>query len=234
MNALTWALLGAFFVPAGSMALYGVCAKEHALSRRVSVTVGSTLVIALSTLTGYALTGHYQGWREQRVDDLTDWQLAARLTEARRAVSASPQEAEAHFVLARTAYEAARYDEALTEVNAALSGNASRLEYLVLKVHVLYYKDGRRFSSEADKAASLVLRMDPINAPVHLLYATDAYLHARYPQAIAIWEKLLNSGAAAGNENAIRRAIAKAKAKASENPLGNEINNGALQDSQRR
>ena len=216
MNALLWTLAGASLIPATA----AVAAVRREKRWRDALVLAAVVAAAGSCL--YAATGRYNDWSVQTVDDTTDWQLAARLTQARRAVKADAADAEAVMRLAQAYYDAGRYRDAVSTLEEAQARFGQNLETMSLKAHALYYRDGRMFSPEAKRLVQAVLAANPVHVPVRLLLANDAFLHERWQEAIQEWELLLQSGAAESLRPAIRNAVAKARERLAQSSKTNQ------------
>lgn len=215
MNALTWVLAAAALVPTAVCAVYGVRHERAAqsVSRARAVTALLVAFIAAITVAGYGVFGRFSDWNHREVDEFTDWQLAAKITQARRAVKESAEDASAQLNLAQAYYDAGRYKDAVDTLDAATVLCGERLEFMSLKAEALYYRDARSFSKEVKDLVNRVLTSNPYNVPVRLLIANDAFLNGRYQEAIDQWELLLRSGAAAGQAKALNNAIANARSR---------------------
>lgn len=216
MNALLWTLAGASLIPAAA----AVAAVRREKRWRDALVLAAVVAAAGSCL--YAATGRYNDWSVQTVDDTTDWQLAARLTQARRAVKADAADAGAVMRLAQAYYDAGRYRDAVSTLEEAQARFGQNLETMSLKAHALYYRDGRMFSPEARRLVQAVLAANPVHVPVRLLLANDAFLHERWQEAIQEWELLLQSGAAESLRPAIRNAVAKARERLAQSSKTNQ------------
>lgn len=69
-------------------------------------------------------------------------------------------------------------------------------------------------SDEARSAADKALALNKLDVQTRMLLGQDAFLNARYAEAIAQWRMLLDSGAAPAQERALRNAIANAESRA--------------------
>ncbi len=218
MNGLFWVLSGATLVPAAAAAA-SVRGKGRA------VTLGSvfaaTVVIAAAAA-GYGVTGRYGDWMSRTTDEATDWQLAARLTEARRAAKAEDADAAAMLQLAQANYDAGRYADAVKAVEEAERRFGRSVESAVLKAEALYYREGRVLSREVKALLDEALAANPYHVPARLLLANDAYLHERWDEAIGEWEFLLRSGAVRGRERGIENALQKARIRQAQSSKTNQ------------
>lgn len=207
MNGLFWVLAGATLAPA-------VAAAASVRGTRCVATLGSALaataVLAVAAA-GYGVVGRFSDWMNRATDEATDWQLAARLTEARRAAKAEDADAAALLKLAQASYDAGRYADAVKVVEDAESRFGRSVETAVLKAEALYYREGRVLSTDVKALLDEALAANPYHVPARLLLANDAFLHERWDEAVGEWEFLLRSGVVRGRERVIENAIQKAR-----------------------
>ena len=110
MTTLAWVLALAALVPAGLCTAYGVRVSHTPGAARAKVlTVLAVVSILVLSAAGYGVLGRFSDWDTREVDEFTDWQLAARITEARRAVKADPENEAAQMKLAQSYYAAGLY-----------------------------------------------------------------------------------------------------------------------------
>lgn len=218
MNGLFWVMAGATLAPAAAAAASVRNLRRAAL---FGSALGVAAVIVLAAA-GYGAAGRWSDWMNRTTDEATDWQLAARLTEARRAAKAEDADAGALLALAQANYDAGRYGDAVKAVEDAEARFGRSVESAVLKAEALYYRDGRVLSREVKALLDEALAANPYHVPARLLLANDAFLHERWEEAIAEWEFLLRSGAVRGRERAIENAIAKARSRQAQSSKTNQ------------
>lgn len=214
MTTLAWVLALAALVPAGLCTAYGVRFSHTPGAARAKVlTVLAVVSILVLSAAGYGFLGRFSDWDTREVDEFTDWQLVARITEARRAVKADPENEAAQMKLAQSYYAAGLYKDAVDTLDAAVTLCGETQELLSLKAQALYYRDGRRFGPEVRALTERLLRANPYNVEIRLLIANDAFLTGNYQKAIDEWEFLIRSGAAAGQRAALENAVANARSR---------------------
>ena len=122
MTTLAWVLALAALVPAGLCTAYGVRFSHTPGAARAKVlTVLAVVSILVLSAAGYGFLGRFSDWDTREVDEFTDWQLAARITEARRAVKADPENEAAQMKLAQSYYAAGLYKDAVDTLDAAVT-----------------------------------------------------------------------------------------------------------------
>ena len=215
MTTLAWVLALAALVPAGLCTAYGVRFSHTPGAARAKVlTVLAVVSILVLSAAGYGFLGRFSDWDTREVDEFTDWQLAARITEARRACSAAGTGREfPRIALVEEDYAAGLYKDAVDTLDAAVTLCGETQELLSLKAQALYYRDGRRFGPEVRALTERLLRANPYNVEIRLLIANDAFLTGNYQKAIDEWEFLIRSGAAAGQRAALENAVANARSR---------------------
>ena len=196
MNELFWVLTGATLVPAAA-GFAAVRKSGRPFTKEAGIMTLSAVAVAAA---GYASIGHFGDWQVRTADEATDWQLAAGLTEARRAAKSETAD-----------YDGGKYAEAVDVLTESESRFGETSDAAALKAEALYYREGRKLTAEVKAITDRVLAANPYQVPVRLLLANDAFLNERWTEAIREWEFLLQSGAVKGRERAIENAIAKAR-----------------------
>lgn len=207
MNELFWVLTGATLVPAAA-GFAAVRKSGRPFTKEAGIMTLSAVAVAAA---GYTSIGHFGDWQVRTADEATDWQLAARLTEARRAAKAETADAASLLTLAQAYYDGGKYAEAVDVLTESESRFGETSDAAALKAEALYYREGRKLTAEVKALTDRVLAANPYQVPVRLLLANDAFLNERWTEAIREWEFLLQSGAVKGRERAIENAIAKAR-----------------------
>ncbi len=207
MNELFWVLTGATLVPAAA-GFAAVRKSGRPFTKEAGIMTLSAVAVAAA---GYASIGHFGDWQVRTADEATDWQLAARLTEARRAAKSETADAASLLTLAQAYYDGGKYAEAVDVLTESESRFGETSDAAALKAEALYYREGRKLTAEVKAITDRVLAANPYQVPVRLLLANDAFLNERWTEAIREWEFLLQSGAVKGRERAIENAIAKAR-----------------------
>ncbi|MGL4615884.1 MAG: tetratricopeptide repeat protein [Shewanella sp.] len=195
--------------------LLQAAAQLPQFSPRLPLLGGSLLV--LLTLAIYSQTGRYSDWDQGRVDDNIDYLVAAEITKAARTAKSEPQNPLALLTLAQAQSAGGQYAQAVVTLDKVLALGDADAEVLGAKANALYYREQRQMTAEIEAVISQALALSPFEVQTRMLLATDAYLHARYQDAIDHWQLLLAQPSGAINRDALHNAIQKAQMKLNEN-----------------
>ncbi|MGL4713275.1 MAG: tetratricopeptide repeat protein, partial [Shewanella sp.] len=184
------------------------------MSLNVPLVMGALLVLV--TLAIYSQTGRYSDWGQGRTDENIDYLVAAQITKASRVVQREPQNPLALLALAQAQSAGGLYTDAVRTLDTLLQLKGEDAEVLGAKANALYYAERRHISAATQAVIDQTLALSPFEPQTQMLLATDAYLHARYPEAIDHWQLLLAQPDSSINRTAINNAIAKAQKKLTE------------------
>ncbi|GIU06596.1 tetratricopeptide repeat protein [Shewanella morhuae] len=189
-------------------------AQLPAVSAKAPLLMGALLV--LLTLAIYSQTGRFHDWNQGKVDENIDYLVAADITKGIRLVEKEPQNTLALMSLAQAYSAGGLYADAVQTLDKLLLLTGEDAEVLGSKANALYYRDQRQISPETTQVISQALALWPTEPQTRLLLATDAYLNARYSEAISHWQQLLAEPSADINRDTIYTAIEKAQIKLNE------------------
>ncbi|MCD8340118.1 MAG: tetratricopeptide repeat protein, partial [Burkholderiales bacterium] len=154
---------------------------------------------------------HYTDWMDQRVDESKDYQLAAKITAARKEVADEPNNYQLKVNLANLYLQGGLFDEAVNSTEEAISQAGEKPSLLGLLAKAMYYRDGRKLGEDALHAIDKALKQDNFEVTSRMLLAEDAFRRGEYHKAIEEWQLLLDSNVAPENAKAFSNAIANAK-----------------------
>lgn len=231
MASLGWAIVGVLstcaawlFWQHSRLNRLQAAAQLPLVSPRWPLLAGSVLV--LLTLAIYSQTGRYRDWDQGRVDSNIDYLLAAEITKAARTAKSEPQNPLALLTLAQAQSAGGQYAQAVVTLDQLLALRGADAEaplakedlaqVLGAKAYAMYYRERRHMSADIEAVIHQALALAPFEVQTRMLLATDAYLHARYPEAIDHWQALLAQPSGA-NRDALHNAIQKAQMKLNEN-----------------
>lgn len=175
--------------------------------RTIMLFVGVAVVSAAI----YGYRGHFNDWQEQKLDDTKDFQLAAKITEARRAVIAKPKNIELKKELANLYMEAGLFDQAADALQEVIDIKGEDSAVLGMKARAAYYRDGRKMNAEVEDLLDKAIALNKNEVQSRMLIAEDAFRNGNYQKAIDQWQLLLDAGVAPDKERAFKNAIRNAK-----------------------
>ena len=166
----------------------------------------------------YASTGRYQAWQayQSRPDplaglsprDLQDKELGA----LHQRLQDSPRDLDGWAELGQLYLYRDEYEDAWLAYQrlALLEGGASAAT-LAAQATVRYYQAGQRLTPEASRLLDASLALDSGEVSALMLQASDHFLHGRYGDAIALWQRLLDGERPRINRAALIQAIQTAR-----------------------
>ncbi|CAM3986309.1 heme lyase NrfEFG subunit NrfF [Aeromonas bestiarum] len=203
--------------PATEQALRTRVASSHTASRPQPWLLLGALLLAL--IAGvYAGTGRYQAWQayQDRPDplaglsprDLQDKELGA----LHLRLQSNAQDLDGWAELGQLYLYRDEYEDAWLAYQrlALLEGGASAAT-LAAQATVRYYQAGQQLTPEARHLLDAALALDKGEVSALMLLAADHFLHGRYSQAIALWQRLLDEERPRINRAALIQAIQTAR-----------------------
>lgn len=181
------------------------------------------LLLPLAALV-YAKLGAFGQWQEARVDERIDYQLAGRITGARRELEARPGDVGVMRKLAVLYGEGSRYGDAASLWQQVRLLEGEKSELFAREAEALYYRDGRILSQTSSGLIARALRLDPFDLQSRLLLATAFYQAGELAAARGQWQWLLDSNVGEPRREAIERALARVDARVEARPKDNRVN----------
>ena len=166
----------------------------------------------------YASTGRYQVWQayQSRPDplaglsprDLQDKELGA----LHRRLQDNPRDLDGWAELGQLYLYRDEYEDAwLAYQRLALLEEGASAATLAAQATVRYYQAGQRLTPEASRLLDASLTLDSGEVSALMLQASDHFLHGRYGDAIALWQRLLDGERPRINRAALIQAIQTAR-----------------------
>ena len=180
--------------------------------RLLPLLVMITVLISL-TLSIYSVTGRFSDWNQGKLDEHTDYLLAAEITKGRQQVDKTPEDEIALLKLAESYSAGGMYQDAIDTVDKLLRVKGEVPELMGMKANAMYYRDNRVIAADTGIVIARTLALHREELHTRLLLATDAYLNADYSNAIKHWRILLENQTQYVNRKAINNAILKAQSK---------------------
>ncbi|MDM5131022.1 heme lyase NrfEFG subunit NrfF [Aeromonas piscicola] len=203
--------------PATEQALRARVASSHTASRPLPwLLLGALLLTLIAGV--YASTGRYQAWQayQDRPDplaglsprDLQDKELGA----LHLRLQSNAQDLDGWAELGQLYLYRDEYEDAWLAYQrlALLEGGASAAT-LAAQATVRYYQAGQQLTPEATRLLESALKQDAGEVSALMLLAADHFLHGRYSQAIALWQRLLDEERPRINRAALIQAIQTAR-----------------------
>ncbi|CNE06944.1 cytochrome C heme lyase [Yersinia mollaretii] len=164
--------------------------------------VGLTLVALALILLGYQHLGSYtlvqqEALRQQeatRLNTMLDKQSDdPKLYRLQQRIRQSPDNGAGWFSLAQHYLYRNEFDDALIALQQAerLQGVNAALD--AAHATILYYQAGKMMTDEAVYWLQQSLAKEPLQYTALMLQASDQFTRGRYTEAIAIWQRLLES-----------------------------------------
>lgn len=194
-------------------AVFIYCFKKQN-SGRISLSIlfltGVSLIVASAL---YEELGRFSDWQDAKVETHIDPRLAAKITEARREVLRFPDSADKKIELGRLLLQGGRFGDSAEVFEQAIAQNPQRADLYGLKARALYYANGRKITEEVRQSIDAAQTLKPTEAESTMLVAEDAYRRGDYRVAVEEWQKVLKSGSAGINREAVANAVRNAQTK---------------------
>lgn len=166
----------------------------------------------------YASSGRYQAWQAHatRPDPLAGMSprdlQGKELGSLHQRLQRDPKDLESWAALGQLYLYRDQYDDAWIAYQriALLEGGASAAT-LAAQATVRYYQAGQRLDAETQRLLDKALLLDKGEVTALMLLASDHFLHGRYSEAIALWQRLLDEERPRINRAALIQAIQTAR-----------------------
>lgn len=124
-----------------------------------------------------------------------------------------PENSDAWYGLGQAFVNIGKFDKAIESFDQVIRIEGEKAELLGAKAQAYYYKDGQKMSSNVQKLIDQALAVDPTDASTNILIGMHNFMNKNYPTAIKHWERVINSGKANVNVQALSEAVAEAKSR---------------------
>ncbi|MDR0807253.1 MAG: c-type cytochrome biogenesis protein CcmI [Enterobacteriaceae bacterium] len=115
------------------------------------------------------------------------------LRELHQRIQQVPNDSAAWFMLGHRYLNSNEFERALVAFDRAAQLRGNDAELLAAKATALYYQANQHITPQTQALITQALKLDPNQATVLMLLASDYFLNNQYQQAIAIWQQLLDS-----------------------------------------
>ncbi|KAE9525410.1 heme lyase NrfEFG subunit NrfF [Testudinibacter aquarius] len=159
---------------------------------------GLIVVIGLSAMLLYGLSGRYPAWQQgsklkAEVVQSGSEQRQQYRQELQNALRADYNNGENWFQLGLNYLQAEEYANALESFNRAEYLLGTNSELLAAAATALYYQADKKLSDKAKSLLDLSLQQDPKQLRALSLLAADAFGRGDYAQASRYWKQILDS-----------------------------------------
>ncbi|MCP5078169.1 MAG: nitrite reductase [Psychromonas sp.] len=185
-------------------------------------TVIGTLLITGSLAT-YAVIGNYPQLMKQKTEqaqlllkqpvltDVTDIPKS-RIELLQEKLYQDKQNAQLWYQLGHAYLLSAEYKNAVTVFDYSIRLTDSiTSDHYASKAAAVYYSNKQQMGDEVKELISLALAIDENNQTALMMLANEQFMQARYPQAITLWVRILDSNQADLDRVAIIHRINQAK-----------------------
>ncbi|MVX56492.1 hypothetical protein [Parasutterella muris] len=194
-------------------AVFIYCFKKQNAGRISFSILLLTGVILIAASALYAGLGRFSDWQDAKVETHIDPRLAAKITEARREVLRFPDSADKKIELGRLLLQGGRFSDSAQVFEQAIAQYPQRADLYGLKARALYYANGRKITDDVRESIDAARALKPAEAESTMLVAEDAYRRGEYRVAVEEWQKVLKSGSAGINREAVANAVRSAQTK---------------------
>ncbi|WP_232001983.1 heme lyase NrfEFG subunit NrfG [Shimwellia blattae] len=157
---------------------------------------------------GYLLVPRWQAVRQEQQRLMTP---ADELAGLQQKIQADPQNGALWALLGEYYLWRNAYGPALQAYRQALNTGEAPAQYYAALATVLYYQAGQQMTPAARTMLNRALELDPQEVTALMLQASSAFMQADYPQAIVLWQQILDTHSARINSRQIVDAINMAR-----------------------
>ncbi|WP_394176889.1 c-type cytochrome biogenesis protein CcmI [Thalassotalea litorea] len=153
--------------------------------------------------------------------------IIERLKILHEEVQANPENTDAWFQLGQILTTVGQYESAYVAYQKVIDVEGEQADILALQAQVKYYQNGQQRSDEINALIDKAKALDPEDASTLMFIGMDHYVNGRFNEAAANWQKIIDSGRAGVNTDALQEAIDEALANAT-NATNDASANGEL------
>lgn len=191
--------------------------KELSFKSKLILNAGLSLFVISGSLMLYQHLGHADRYTAQGKliePEPTDnvQQVITYVETIKEKISKNPEDYDAWLELADVYMNLRLYEQAAQVYDKVISSSQPTAQVYGQQVTALYFLHKNQLEHDkVQQAIQQALKLDPLEPATLLLIAMHAYFNKNYEEAIATWNKLIESSRTDIDRNAITMAIAQAK-----------------------
>ncbi|TKB47534.1 c-type cytochrome biogenesis protein CcmI [Thalassotalea mangrovi] len=140
--------------------------------------------------------------------------IISRLKTLHEEVKVNPENGDAWFQLGQLLTTVGQYESAFIAYQKVIDVEGEQADILALQAQVKYYQNNQQRNADIDDLISKAQALDPEDASTLMFIGMDHYVNSRFNLAAETWQKIIDSGRAGVNTDALQEAIDEAKANA--------------------
>ncbi|QDP00577.1 c-type cytochrome biogenesis protein CcmI [Thalassotalea sp. PS06] len=146
-----------------------------------------------------------------------------RLKALHEEVKANPENTDAWFQLGQILTTVGQYESAFIAYQKVIDVEGEQADILALQAQVKYYQNNQQRNPEINALIDKAKALDPEDASTLMFIGMDHYVNGRFKQAAVNWQKIIDSGRAGVNTDALQEAIDEALAAAETAPTDSAV-----------
>jgi len=163
-------------------------------------------------------TGHgqQQTMSQEKMLEQRENEAIAHIEKLQKHIESNPKDSEAWYNLGQTYVALGGFDEAVAAFTQVINIEGEHADVLGAIAQALYYKNNQKISEQVQKYIDKALALDINDPSTNILLGMHNFIGENYQEAIAYWQRVINSSSQGVNIAALKEAVAEAN-----NRLGN-------------
>ena len=150
-----------------------------------------------------------------RSDQTTEQQqqAIAQVKHFKELTEQNAQNSDAWYGLGQALVGVGQFDFAMTAFDQVIRIEGEHADILGVKAQAAYYRNDQKIDGTVQLLIDKALALDPLDPSTNILLGMHNYMTQNYQQAVAYWQKVVNSGRSNVNIAALSEAIVEAKSR---------------------
>jgi len=155
--------------------------------------------------------GQQQGMSQEQMQMQRENEAMAHIEKLQKHIEANPEDGEAWYNLGQTYVAIGGFDEAVAAFNQVIRIEGEHADLIGSIAQALYYKNNQQITDEVQQYIDKALALDPNDPSTNILLGMHNFISEDYQQAIAYWQRVIDTGNQGVNIAALKEAVAEAK-----------------------
>ncbi len=155
--------------------------------------------------------GQQQGMSQEQMQMQRENEAMAHIEKLQKRIEANPEDGEAWYNLGQTYVAVGGFDPAVAAFKQVIRIEGEHADTLGSIAQALYYKNEQKITADVQLYIDKALALDANDPSTNILLGMHNFIATDYQQAIAYWQRVIDSNNQGVNIAALKEAVAEAK-----------------------
>ncbi len=155
--------------------------------------------------------GQQQEMSQEQMQMQRENEAMAHIEKLQKRIEANPEDGEAWYNLGQTYVAVGGFDPAVAAFKQVIRIEGEHADTLGSIAQALYYKNEQKITAEVQQYIDKALALDANDPSTNILLGMHNFIATDYQQAIAYWQRVIDSNNQGVNIAALKEAVAEAK-----------------------